>query len=404
MESIAPQWRGRGGSFSVSMRADDPIASRFFESNGIRPPSPSERRVLGTMVRGGALSQPALVKATGLAQQSISRIVKGLLTVGALSEGERVMSGRRGQPGVEIRVMPDFAYTFGLSMMTDAISVVLMDFSGKVVDEVHRDMTAMTRTAVLDELESIISELVDKHTVADRVLGMGVSISGRHIGPGAIYNTPTPLDEWALTDIDRLFEERFDMPVWVENDGNAAAVGESLVGVGRTYGNFAYIFIDTMLGGGVIINHELMRGCNGNGGEIGLLLPKNIYPHPSLESLRMTLGEYGVEFMGVSAMIAAFDAEWPGIEEWIIKTRGSFSLLASALAAILDPEAIVLGGRLPPDLGRRIIPYIDISNDSRRGKPRALPRLLVSKAEGDASAIGAASLPFKDQFFSSATG
>ena len=389
----------------VSMRTDDSVASRFFETNGIRPPSSSERRVLGTMVRGGVLGQPALVKATGLAQQSISRIVKGLLTVGALSEGERVLSGRRGQPGIEIRVVPEFAYTFGLSMMTDAISVALMDFSGGVVDEAHRDMAAMTRTAVLDQLEAIVEELVNKHAVDEtRILGIGVSISGRHIGPGAIYNTPTALDEWALTDIDRLFEERFDMPVWVENDGNAAAVGESLVGVGRTYGNFAYIFVDTMLGGGVIINHELMRGCNGNGGEIGLLLPKNIYPHPSLESLRMTLGEYGVEFAGVSSMIKAFNDTWPGIDEWIIKTRGSFSLLASALAAILDPEAIVLGGRLPPALGRRIIPSIDIYNDSRRGKPRALPRLLVSKTEGDASAIGAASLPFKDQFFSSATG
>ena len=89
------------------------------------------------------------------------------------------------------------------------------------------------------------------------------------------------------------------------------------------------------------MNHELMRGTNRNGGEIGLLLPKNIYQHPSLESLRQTLGEYGVEHAGVSEMIRDFDPEWPGIDEWITKTRSSFSLICSALAAILDPEAIV---------------------------------------------------------------
>ncbi|MBT8098995.1 MAG: ROK family protein, partial [Gammaproteobacteria bacterium] len=213
---------------------------------------------------------------------------------------------------------------------------------------------------------------------------------------------PAPLDDWALTAIDRLFEERFDLPVWVENDGNAAAVGESLVGVGRDYDNFAYLFIDTLLGGGIIMDHELMRGCNGNGGEIGLLLPKNIYQHPSLESLRQTLGENGIEHAGVSAMIANFDIEWPGIDEWIAKTQSSFSLLASALAAILDPEAIVLGGRMPRSLARKVIPHIDMYNDSRRGKPRALPRLLISKTGGDASAIGAASLPFKQHFFAAA--
>ena len=376
----------------------------FFAAHGLRVPSRSERRILGTMVREGVRGQPALARATGLAQQSISRIVKGLVSIGALTEGARVLSGRRGQPGVEIRVVPEFAYTFGLSMMTDAISVALLDFSCAVVDERHCDLPAMTRNAVLDRLESILESLVTEHNLArDRIFGMGVSISGRYIGPGAVYNTPSPLDDWALIAIDRLFEERFDIPVWVENDGNAAAVGESLVGVGRTYGNFAYLFIDTLLGGGIIVDQELMRGCNGNGGEIGLLLPKNIYQHPSLESLRQTLGEHGIEHSCVSEMIKRFDDRWPGIDEWIIKTRSSFSLIASALAAILDPEAIVLGGRMPASLARRVIPFIDIYNDSRRGKPRALPRLLASKAAGNASAIGAAALPLKEHFFSART-
>lgn len=376
---------------------------RFFDANGLRVPSESERRVLGTTVRGGSIGQSALAQATGLAQQSISRIVKGLVSIGALAEGDRVLNGRRGQPGVKIRVAPEFAYSFGVSMMTDAISVALMDFSGAVVDEEHCRLAAVTRNSVLDKAEEIIEKMVAQHGIETaRIFGMGVSISGRYIGPGAVYNTPSPLDDWALVAIDRLFEERFDMPVWVENDGNAAAVGESLVGVGRMVDNFAYLFIDTLLGGGIIINHELMRGCNGNGGEIGLLLPKNLYQHPSLESLRQTLCEFGIEHAGVYEMISNFDCNWPGIDEWITKTRSSFSLIASALAAILDPDAIVLGGRMPASLARRVIPYIDIYNDSRRGKPRALPRLLVSKAGVDASAIGAASLPLKEHFFSAA--
>lgn len=354
-------------------------------------------------MRGGVIGQSALARATGLAQQSISRLVKGLVSKGVVAEGDRMLSGKRGQPGVALRLVPEFAYTLGISMKTDAISVAIMDFSGSVIDEDHCDLPAMTRNAVLDQAEAVITQMVTSHGIdSQRIFGMGVSISGRQIGPGAIYNTPHALDDWALVAVDRLFEERFEMPVWVENDGNAAAVGESLVGIGRIYDNFAYLYIDTLLGGGIIINHELMRGCNGNGGEIGLLLPKNIYQHPSLESLRQTLGEYGNHFAEVSTMIKHFDGDWEGIEPWITKTRSSFSLITSALAAILDPEAIVLGGRMPPALARRVIPHIDIYNDSRRGKPRALPRLLISKAGGDASAIGAASLPFKEHFFAAA--
>ncbi len=376
---------------------------QFFRANNLRAPSLSERRVLGATVRAGVLGQPALAKATGLAQQSISRIVKGLVSIGALAEGDRVLNGRRGQPSVSVRPVPNFAFTIGIGMMTDAICVTLMDFTGSVRDEEHCDLPAMTRTAVLDKAEDIVGRMVSRHGIDhSRLFGMGVSISGRFIGPGAIYNTPRLLDDWALIPIDRFFEERFEMPVWVENDGNAAAVGESLVGVGRVYENFAYLFIDTLIGGGIIMNHELMRGCNGNGGEIGLLLPGNIYQHPSLESLRQTLGENGINHTSVSGMINEFDCDWPGIEEWITKTGSSFSLITSALAAILDPEAIVLGGRMPRKLARLVIPYIDMYNDSRRGKPRALPRLLIAKAGGDASAIGAAALPFKEHFFAGA--
>ncbi|MEO1203465.1 MAG: ROK family transcriptional regulator [Pseudomonadota bacterium] len=375
----------------------------FYAANGLKALSRSEQRVLGTVVRSGEIGQARLAKATGLAQQSISRIVKGLVSIDALAEGGKVLSGRRGQPGSSVRIQPDFAYSVGIAMMTDAIAVALFDFSGKVLDEVQHPLPAMTRNAVLNTSESIVEQMIEAHAVPEeRIFGMGVSVSGRYIGPGAVYNTPHPLDDWALIAIDHLFEDRFNMPVWVENDGNAAAVGESLVGVGRDYDNFAYLFIDTLLGGGIIMNHELMRGTNSNGGEIGLLLPKNIYQHPSLESLRQTLGEYGIEHAGVSEMIHAFDIDWPGIDEWITKTRSSFSLICSALAAILDPEAIVLGGRMPAPLARRVIPYIDIYNDSRRGKPRALPQLLVSKAGGDASAIGAAALPFKEHFFAAA--
>ena len=59
-----------------------------------------------------------------------------------------------------------------------------------------------------------------------------------------------------LFDLRGKFEERFDMPVWVENDGNAAAIGESLVGVGRWAKDFVYMYIATGLGGGVILNGD----------------------------------------------------------------------------------------------------------------------------------------------------
>ncbi|MDH4260592.1 MAG: ROK family protein, partial [Gammaproteobacteria bacterium] len=160
-----------------------------------------------------------------------------------------------------------------------------------------------------------------------------------------------------------------------------------------------YLFIAAGVGGGVVINHDLMRGVNGNAGEVALILPKNIYLHPSLESLRQTLLRRGVNVEGISDLVRRFDPDWPGVDEWIERTRDSFSLIVSSVAAILDPDAVVLGGRIPRTLAERVIPHIEIYDNTRRAEPRPFPRILLSETTQDACAIGAASMPFKHHFF-----
>jgi len=107
------------------------------------------------------------------------------------------------------------------------------------------------------------------------------------------------LDDWALIDIQNILSKQFDLPVWLENDGNAAAIGESLVGVGKRYDNFVYLFIAAGFGGGVISDGDLLHGARGNAGELATLLPKDIYPEPTLEFLRHILVSNGVKLKSV---------------------------------------------------------------------------------------------------------
>ncbi len=369
-------------------------STSFFE------PSDSEKKILSAVLRGSGLTQPEISRQTALAQQSVSRLVNGLIENGALCEGERKSDGRRGQPSMAVEIAPDFAYTFGVAIMTDALSIALMDFSGVVLEQAENDMPAMTRAAVIETLNNTFDKFIRKRRLSRaKILGVGVGISGYSLGGHGRYNTPRTLDDWALVDIEELLQEQLGLPVWVENDGNAAAIGESLVGAGRTYDNFAYLFFSTGIGGGIIIDHELMRGVNGNGGEIGLLLPRAVYPHPNLELLRQMVAQQGVQVTGISDMLAKFDPDWPAVDEWIARTRDSLSLIASSLAAILDPEAIVFGGRIPKSLARKTIPHIEIFDDARRAEPRQVPRLMVSETNGDACAIGAAALSFNKRYF-----
>ena len=215
----------------------------------------------------------------------------------------------------------------------------------------------------------------------------------------ARINSPEELEEWAFVDIDNLISELIGLDVWVENDGSAAALGEGLYGQGRTFSNFVYVYIAAGIGGGIILERELMRGANGNAGELEQLLPDDGQARPTLEHLRTILTAQGIETEGLSDLLARYRPDWSALDVWVAETQASFSTIFSAIAALLDVEAIVLGGRIPPDLARRILPHVQMIDHARRDALRALPRILLGDVEGDACAIGAAAIPFKRYFF-----
>lgn len=367
-----------------------------------RQPSDSECQLLSLVLRGSGSTQPELARRSGLSQQTVSRLVNDLVARGALLLGERRSYGKRGQPSFEIAIAPGYAFSLGLALMTDAMSILLMDFAGNVVDYAYFDMPVMSRKAVFAKIAEAREQFLAKRPEArERLVGIGVGISGYCLDGKARYNPPPALEEWAMVPLDDLFSDALGLPAWVENDGNAAAIGESFLGAGRTYSDFVYVFVAAGIGGGVIANHRLMRGTHGNGGEIGLILPWRLYQLPTLETLLQSLRRHGVELDGISEMLANFDPDWPGVDEWIEKSRDPLSLIASSISALLDPEAIVLGGRLPQSLAEKIIPVIELFDDARRHEPRPLPKLVLSQTKVDACAIGAAMLPLEARFFSS---
>lgn len=341
-----------------------------------------------------------ITKLSSFSQQSVSRLVKGLIDRGVLVADKKIATGKRGQPSIAAELATTYAYTIGVSLMTDCVTVALMDFSGTILEQRQHNLPAMTRRAVKAQLHETCDSLIAAHAIdRDKILGVGVAISGYSLGGRSRYNTPPNLDEWALIDIDEILAEELDLPVWVENDGNAAALGESLIGVGRNYANFAYLFIAAGIGGGIVINGEMMRGCNGNAGEIGLIVPSDKYSRPMLDLLLDMVQKGGTEVDGISDMLDKFDTSWPGVNEWIENTKPALSLVVSAIAAILDTEAIVLGGRIPKSLARNIISHLEIYDDGRRAEPRAMPRILISDFTGDSGTAGAAMLPFHKYFF-----
>lgn len=377
------------------------IPTAFVRSRTQEVVNANERRLLDWVRRHPGETRARIGEDLDLSAQSVSRITETLRTRGFLHFGERIISGR-GQPSVSLDLVADAAYAFGISIMTHGLSVVLVDFAGREVFRQDRDLAQMDRRTVLATCSELLDTACREQQVPyERVFGLGVAFSGFFVGEGRRMNPLPQLEDFALIDIEQLFAEQFDRPVWTDNDGNCAAVGESLMGVGLTVRNFGYIYFSSGLGGGLVLDGKPVRGTYGNAGEYGAVLrPDQFEQRPTLELLRATVKEAGgPRFDSLPAMLAQFDIDWPGVDDWIECAAPHISAMVSAIGAVVDPEVIVLGGSLPHALGRRLIPRLQINNIERRGLRRPEARIELGLPGENITALGAAALPLKDTFF-----
>ena len=354
----------------------------------------NERRALDMMFRTGAITQAQLAERLDVTQQSASRILSGLVDQGMISSGERVKMGSRGYPANSFALVPDHCVSVGISVAPGAMDVLVSDFSGKVLASEHlpgpNGQIADAAARLADHIDALRKKLVG----GKPTIGAGLAVSGSFLRPG-VFNTPYGLDEWADVDLETYFADKLGMPVYAENDGNAAALAECLVGAGQRYDSFAYLFIGSGVGGGVVLDGKLWRGRHGNAGEFAGGLEPTLDVFPSLEVLRLELGADGIRFETVDDLLREFDAGWPAVQRWVLKVSRSLSIIASNAGAILDIDAIILGGRLPTDLARLAIPHIRFFDQHRRSQSRPVPHLVPAEAPAAAAAMGAALLPLQ---------
>jgi len=360
----------------------------------------AERDILKLVFWSKNVNQKTIVEATKIPQQTVSRLVKNLLERGILYQTDRISSTSRGNPSFDLEVNPSFAYSFGLSILLDAIGIALMDFAGNVIETHLEELKDMSIENVLSHAEVIVARIMQKNQIDEsKILGIGVGISGFFSAMDGKMNTHHMLEEWAQVDIADIVSTRFNLPTWVVNDATGAAAGEGIAGVGRNYKNFVYLFISLAFGGGLVSNNEVLRGTYGNAGELGDMLPSKIYSHPNLALLKRILIKNDIEITSIYDLHKNFDVNWPGVNEWIYKVQDSLDLVATACSALLDTQAIILGGHIPVALAEKLIPRIDIYAQSRRGSKRPLPTIVTAGVKENPVAVGAASLPLSELCF-----
>jgi predicted NBD/HSP70 family sugar kinase len=366
------------------------------------------QRVILEIVRlHGPISRVDIARLTALTNQTVFNIVEGLQQIGLIRDFGR-RTAERGQPAKLFEINADAAFSVGLHLERDHITGVLVDFKGAIRSRTYRARHLETPDQALKQALDSFRELRQRHK---RILGLGIALPGpMDFWNGKVIFSPN-FPGWEQVKVQDYFTRRTDLPVVVDNDATAAAIGESWFGTGRAVNSFVYIYIGVGVGGGIIVDGRPYRGFRGGSGELGHLVmdkSKNaklcgcgkrgcFEAYLSLTSLIQCLKEAGVRHRGLPDIVTMFTQENEVVMTWLKTAAAHLAEMIGNLMLLFDPEAIVVGGHLPgPLLASLIERCTKIIREKRGAETVRIPRILQGTLQDEAAALGAAVLPMDD--------
>jgi glucokinase len=164
--------------------------------------------------------------------------------------------------------MPSFA--IGVDLGGTNLRVAAVDDTGKLLEKVTSGTeVSKGRDHVINDMTAVILELSKKFAHVGALSGIGVGVPGIiDMTTGMLRESPN-LPGWHDYPVQDEIEKRLKAPVILENDANAAALGESWLGAARDYDSMCMLTLGTGVGGGIVLNGDAWRGMTGMAGELG---------------------------------------------------------------------------------------------------------------------------------------
>lgn len=390
------------------MTRPDAITSILTTGTNLERAKTHNHRVVLDVVRTrGPLRRADIAQITSLSRQTIQNIIAELQQLGlvTLAETPRASGGGRGHPGVDVRFRAEGGTSLGVHMDQLSMVFVLTDLAGAILwrwrTPVRYPDPPAAAALVQDALARLSAEQPD---AAGGLVGIGLAMPGPFNVTGIVGAEITSLPHWTDPGLDRRLSDQLGVPVMVENDAAAAAVGEHLFGHGRQLDSFVYVYVGMGLGAGLHLNGELFRGVTRNAGEIGhMVVVPNGLPCPCgnrgcLErylSLRAVYDAAGIETpdeASTDAVLDRFRAGDPALVQWLDRGAAALRSAVNILDSVLDTAAIVVGGQLPRPILDVLIGRLDPLLKSAGTGDRAADRVRVGSSYIDATAVGAAAL------------
>lgn len=370
----------------------------------------NERVVLQAIRLHGSLPKADLARLTTLSTQTVALIIARLTDDGLVMKLEP-LRGKIGQPSVPIALRPDGAFSIGVKIGRRSLDVLLLDFANTVRMRYSRAYAFPEPEAVFriiaEQVRAMQASLAP--ALRSRILGIGVAaplsldswqeLMGVAQGQGGC---------WQRLDIARRIEADTGLPVMFAKDTAAACVAELVAGRGRSIKSFLYVFVDTFIGGGLVIDSNLYAGLHGNAGAIGSLpvgvaAPGREAPAQLLSTASLLGLERRYQAAGLDPAAAyderATQAPWAEHSAlWVGEAAGAIAMVVASASCMLDPEGVIVDGSCSRALLDQLMAAIVGALERYNWEGVQRPQLQAGIIGSDARALGGALLPLYANF------
>ncbi|MEM8536716.1 MAG: ROK family protein [Pseudomonadota bacterium] len=233
---------------------------------------PLRQQIFEHVRAAGQAARTDVTRALGISAGSATTLTADLIAAGFLREVEgAARESGRGRPPVALEVVPEAHHVIGIKLSDEAHSAVLADFAGNMIAQATLATTPTPKSVatVLDEADALMDHLLqDAGKALSDISAVGVGMSG--IIDHDTGSVPwSPLLTTRNVEFADAFQERFGLPVFVDNDANVLTLAELWFGAGRSISDFAVVTIENGVGMGLVLDNRVFRGARGMGLELG---------------------------------------------------------------------------------------------------------------------------------------
>lgn len=380
------------------------------------------RAILLNLLRTDPQSRAELAAGSGLNKTTVSSLIADLLAAGLVREVGMAESGG-GRPGTVLELNPRAGGLIGVELGVGYLRVVLADFCASTLW--HKELAFDLRECPGAALELMVA-LVREAAAAARLagcplLGLGVAVPGLvEIETGTLVFGPNLA--WRDVPVRQRLRAAFDLPIFVDNDAKASALGERYFGVAQGVDDFVFVLANVGLGCGLVLGGQIHRGATGSAGEVGhttLLVPDAplcecgnrgcwetlASQRALLDRLRQTprphaavgqppVGQYGD--LSMESVVAAAEAGDEVVLRALAETGHYLGLGVANLINTFNPRLVVLGGALSLAADYLLPPIQAAVAERALTWPRQAAHITAAAHRFDSVAMGAIALVLHD--------